>query len=71
MGWQAVKIQLNGKEQEIEKVLSIKALLEGLKINAETVVVEHNLCIVKKALYPETILRENDCVEILSFMGGG
>ncbi len=39
--------------------------------NAERVVVERNLVILKKEELGETVLEDGDSVEILNFVGGG
>ncbi|MBR3439097.1 MAG: sulfur carrier protein ThiS [Clostridia bacterium] len=39
--------------------------------NAERVVIERNLVILKKEELGETVLEDGDSVEILNFVGGG
>ena len=46
-------------------------LLKRLEIDARRVAVEHNLVIIKRASFDETIVREGDTVEIVNFVGGG
>ncbi len=66
-----MKIRLNGKEYELDRELSVKELLERLQIKPQTVAVEVNLNIVKKADYENYIIKEGDQVEVVSFVGGG
>jgi thiamine biosynthesis protein ThiS len=66
-----VKIRLNGDPFEIAAPLTISALLADLKIEPRRVAVEHNLAIIKRARYDETIINEGDEVEIVNFVGGG
>lgn len=68
---ESIKIKLNGEDKEIDPGLSAARLLEILKITPGTVVVEHNLKILKKAEHDKTILNNNDTVEIVHFVGGG
>ena len=68
---QAMRIQLNGEPYELERPLSIAALLERLQINPLLVAVEHNQTVVKRARYAETIVEEGSEVEIVNFVGGG
>ncbi len=64
-------ITLNGEPFEIERPLSLIALLEQLEIDARRVAIEHNLAIVKRHRFPEVIVGEGDRVEIVNFVGGG
>jgi len=51
--------------------MTILALLEQLKIDPRTVAVEHNLVVIKRARYAETMIEEGAEVEIVAFVGGG
>ncbi|HEY7791657.1 MAG TPA: sulfur carrier protein ThiS [Vicinamibacterales bacterium] len=66
-----VRITLNGDPFEIQGPLSVSALLEHLSIDPRRVAVEHNLIVLKRAAFEETIVREGDQIEIVNFVGGG
>jgi thiamine biosynthesis protein ThiS len=66
-----VTIFLNGEPYEMAGPISISELLAGLKLDARRVAVEHNLTVVKRARYADTIVREGDTIEIVNFVGGG
>jgi thiamine biosynthesis protein ThiS len=66
-----VTITLNGDSYEVSGPVSVTALLELLAIDGRRVAVEHNLVILKRAAFDETIVREGDNVEIVNFVGGG
>lgn len=66
-----MKIVINGEEREVLEDLTVTALLDELGVHKERVAVELNLEIVAKAKFEETILKEGDRVEIVSFVGGG
>ena len=66
-----MKIQLNGDQKEFTDGLTVRQLLEQLRVHPELVVVELNLTILKRAQLPETVLQEGDQVEIVHFVGGG
>ena len=66
-----MNITLNGEKREVPDELTVRGLLEHLKIQTEKVAVERNLEIVKKATYETTRLAEGDCLEVVSFMAGG
>ena len=64
-------ITLNGEPFEIERPLSLVALLEQLEIDSRRVAIEHNLTIIKRQRFPEVIVGDGDQVEIVNFVGGG
>jgi thiamine biosynthesis protein ThiS len=64
-------ITLNGDRFDIEKPMSVTALLARLEIDPRRVAVEYNLEIVKRHRFPEVIVGEGDRVEIVNFVGGG
>jgi sulfur carrier protein len=66
-----VRITLNGEPFEIERPLSVVALLERLDLDARRVAVEHNLTIIRRQRFPEVIVNDGDHVEIVNFVGGG
>jgi sulfur carrier protein len=65
-----VKITVNGNPDEIFPC-SIRAFVLGKGLVADGVVVEYNYRIVRKDEWDAIELRENDHLEILSFVGGG
>jgi len=67
----SVHITLNGDPLDVPGPVSVAALLESLEIDARRVAVEHNLVIVKRAAFDQTIVRDGDNVEIVNFVGGG
>jgi thiamine biosynthesis protein ThiS len=64
-------ITLNGDAYEVSGPVSVTALLELLAIDRRRVAVEHNLVILKRTAFDETIVREGDNIEIVNFVGGG
>jgi len=66
-----MKIKLNGDIAEFQENMTVKGLLESLKIEPARVVVEVNFKIIKKQEYPHYMLKDGDSVEIVSFVGGG
>ena len=64
-------ITLNGEPFEIDQPLSVTDLLMKLAIDPRRVAVEHNLTILKRQLFDDTIVHEGDRVEIVNFVGGG
>lgn len=67
------KIQVNGKEQVLETAsISVLELIKLNKVlNADMVSVQLNGEFVDREVYNSTLLKTNDEVDFLYFMGGG
>ena len=63
-------VKINGKNLDADGK-SIEQYLESANFDTRRIVVERNGEIVPKAQYSETILKDGDCVEVVSFVGGG
>jgi sulfur carrier protein len=66
-----VTITLNGEPFELSRPLTVTELLSHLEIDARRVAVEHNITVLKRTAFDETMVREGDQVEIVNFVGGG
>lgn len=66
-----MKIIVNGKEEILEGATTIAGLIALKELNPNAVIVEHNYSLVKKENWGDMIIRENDRLEILRFVGGG
>jgi thiamine biosynthesis protein ThiS len=64
-------ITLNGEPFELDSPLSVADLLMKLAIDPRRVAVEHNLSILKRHLFADTLVHEGDRIEIVNFVGGG
>ena len=64
-------ITLNGEPYEIPERLSVSALLARLRIDSRRVAVEHNLAVVRRTAFDETVIDGGDSIEIVNFVGGG
>ena len=65
------KIQLNGKKITIKPRITIFDLLKRFKLNKKKVAIEYNGTIVPNNIYKKKILKNNDKVEVVHFIGGG
>lgn len=63
-------VKINGENINIAGK-TLAQYLESANYNTKRIVVERNEVIVPKEQYSETILLDGDCVEIVSFVGGG
>lgn len=66
-----MRITLNGEPYDLDEPLSVADLLVRLAIDPRRVAVEHNLAILRRPLFAETLVHEGDRVEIVNFVGGG
>ncbi len=66
-----VLIKINGENKLIPHQCSILELLEDYKINKDRVVIELNKTILQKINLENIFLKENDELEIITFVGGG
>ncbi|MBI9013576.1 MAG: sulfur carrier protein ThiS [Clostridiales bacterium] len=61
---------INGKNYLYDE-MSITHLLNALEIKEKMIVVEINNRIIEQKLYDEQMLKKDDKIEIVSFVGGG
>jgi len=66
-----VTIYLNGKKEKISDNMSVAELLEAKKIRPEVVTVELNESIIDRTKYGNTLLKPDDKLEFVYYMGGG
>ena len=63
-------VKINGRELDIAGK-TLAEYLSSTNYDPKRIAVERNGEIVPKAKYGETVLEDGDCVEIVSFVGGG
>ena len=66
-----IKIKINGKLSMINDNLNLLELLEKLKIPLKKVAIELNKEIIDKKNLDKLILKKDDKIEIVHFIGGG
>lgn len=66
-----MRLTVNGKEMELDGGASVSSLLGALGLSDRRVAVELNRVILHRDAYDGTALKEDDVLEILSFVGGG
>ena len=66
-----IKIKLNGKIKTINKNSKLSNIIKNFKIPLKKVAIELNQEIVDKKKLNKIILKENDKIEIVHFIGGG
>ena len=65
------KIQLNGRKIAVKQNFSILDMLKKYKLNKKKVAIELNGKILPQSKYSNKILKNNDRIEIVQFIGGG
>ncbi len=66
-----VHLIVNGKAAQVTEPIRLSEFLAMRGLDPDSVVVEYNLAIIPKEDLGKTILKENDRLEILRFVGGG
>ena len=67
-----MKLKINGKNHSLDDdIRTVEQLLNVLKIELKCVAVELNGDIIIPEHFKTTTLREQDVLEIVSFVGGG
>ena len=64
-------MKVNGKDVLFQNNKTVLDLLRDYNLNKDRVVVEINLEILDNEQYENYILREDDVIEIIRFVGGG
>lgn len=63
-------IKINGEKVNAKGMVLLNYLLEN-NFDTKRIAVELNENIVKKSDYANTIIKENDVIEVVSFVAGG
>lgn len=66
-----MKITINGEIYNFSEIMTIEKLLQQFTIDGKKIAVEHNMTIVPQDKYQQTILQDNDNIEIVQFINGG
>ncbi len=66
-----MQIRVNGSLEDIQSSLNIREYLLSKGLKPESVVIELNGQVVKREQWERIVLKENDELEVLRFVGGG
>ena len=66
-----IKIRVNGKLKSISENFKISDLVKDLKIPIKKVAIELNQEIIDKKNISKIVLKKDDKIEIVHFIGGG
>lgn len=66
-----MEIQLNGEVRELSDSSSLGDLIKELGLQPERIAIELNHEVIRKPDWDTTVLKENDRIEVVHFVGGG
>jgi sulfur carrier protein len=66
-----MRLMINGEEKDCPGVTTLATLVEHLGLKPDRLAVELNLEIVPRLQWGDTLLSENDRLEVVHFVGGG
>ena len=66
-----MRVQINGKARDVADKVKLSELVNELSLAPERVAIELNQKVVRRDLWPTTILADGDRIEIVHFVGGG
>ena len=64
-------IIFNGKPREVQTGINIQELLDQMQLDCMQVVIEHNQNIIPRQRLADTVLNDDDTLEVIHFVGGG
>lgn len=64
-------MKLNGEKIEFREGITVSELVAEMGFSEAMVAVELNLDILPRDSFSSTVLKENDCIEVVGFVGGG
>ena len=64
-------IIVNGEPHQLPEPLTLIELLDSLAVDSRRVAVEHNLQIIRRRAFVDTMVRAGDRIEIVNLVGGG
>ena len=68
--WRFIMVKINGEELNIAGK-TVAEHLATMNYDPKRIAVERNGDIVPKSQYGETVLKDGDSIEVVSFVGGG
>ena len=66
-----MQLTVNGQTQDLPEGLTMADLLERLALHPQRVAVERNRQLLPRAQYADTVLADQDVLEIVTLVGGG
>lgn len=64
-------MKVNGEKFDFREGMTVSDLVAEMGFSEAMVAVELNLDILPRDSFSSTVLKENDCLEVVRFVGGG
>lgn len=64
-------MKVNGEKIVFREGMTVSELVAEMGFSEAMVAVELNLDILPRDSFSSTVLKENDCIEVVRFVGGG
>ena len=64
-------MKVNGEIFEFREGMTVSNLIAEMGFSEAIVAVELNLDILPRDSFSSTVIKENDCIEVVRFVGGG
>lgn len=64
-------MKVNGEKFDFREGMTVSDLVAEMGFSEAMVAVELNLDIMPRDSFSSTVLKENDCIEVVRFVGGG
>jgi sulfur carrier protein len=66
-----MRVLVNGDEKDFDTAISLRELIEQLDLPVARIAIELNREVVRRSNWGSTMLKDNDRIEIVHFVGGG
>ena len=70
-----IRVQINGKPKALSDSSSDSITLEKLvgllQVNSKNIAIAVNLCVIPRSLFPRTVIKDGDAVDIIRPVAGG
>ena len=66
-----IQVFINGKKKDFNDNNNLISLLNFLEIDENGIAIEINLIVIPRSQYKNTIIKNDDKIEIVQFIGGG
>lgn len=66
-----MRIKVNGQEESLEQEIKLIEFLESKGLELDRLVIEYNKRVVSGEEWDDIILKDQDSLEVLRFVGGG
>jgi sulfur carrier protein len=66
-----MRVEINGQWQQFDRAMTVAELLEARNLPAKRVAVELNRQLLPRGMHAQTLLKDDDAIEIVTLVGGG